>query len=194
MKLGIEADYFPGYEEDTRRLIDAYPFDYVFGSIHFLDDWHFTSKAGRPRFGTEDPDEAFQRYFELLGEMIGSGLFDIVAHPDAIRKEHFRPSRSMEEEYRTAARSIRGQSMSIEVNTAGLRRGAGSVYPDPAFLRPCVEEGVSVTLGSDAHHPDDVGRDFDAAFEALRAAGIDEIATYEGRRLVRRPLSSFIPT
>jgi histidinol-phosphatase (PHP family) len=191
IRLGIEADYFEDHEEKTKRLLAAYPFDYVLGSVHFLDDWHFTSRVGLPRYETEDPASVFPRYFELLGRMIGTGLFDIAAHADAIMREHFRPSGPLDHEYRTIARLLGNQGMAIEVSTAGLRRGAGSIYPNVNLLRACIEAGVPLTLGSDAHTPQDVGKDYDTAFETLHRLGVREIATYEGRRMHLRPLSDF---
>ncbi len=194
IKLGIEADYFVGHEDATRALLAAYPFDYVLGSIHFLGDWHFTSKQGLPRYQREDPGDAFPRYFELLGRMIETGLFDIVAHPDALRRGAFVAARPMEREHRRIASMLKARSMAIEVNTAGLRRGAGSVYPEPAFLEACVREGVPVTLGSDAHAPSDVGRDYAAAYELLRSLGVTRTATYERRRAGSRPLAALADT
>jgi histidinol-phosphatase (PHP family) len=191
IRLGIEADYFEGHEEKTKRLLDAYPFDYVFGSVHFLDDWHFTSRVGLPRYETEDPATVFPRYFELLGRMIETGLFDIAAHADAIKRERFRPSNSLDGEYREIARLLGAGGMAIEVSTAGLRRGAGSIYPSEELLRICIEAGVPVTLGSDAHSPEDVGKDYVRAFETLNRLGVREIATYEARAVRLRPLSDF---
>lgn len=191
IKLGIEADYFEGYESETRSLLEAYPFDYVLGSIHFLGDWHFTSRAGLPRYSTEDPAEAFPRYFELLKRMIASGLFDIVAHPDAIRRGNFRPAGPLDDLYGEVAALILEEGMSLEVNTAGIRRGAGFVYPEEAFLQICIERGVPLTIGSDAHDPDDVGRDYNEAFRVLARLGATEIATYSRRRSMLRPLSEF---
>ena len=188
IKLGIEADYFAGHERETKRLIDAYPFDYVLGSIHFLGDWHFTSKQGLSRYGSEDPAEAFPRYFELLKRMIGTGLFDIVAHADALRRGAFQPARTLEREHREVAALLRENGMAIELNTAGIRRGSGSVYPERNFLAACVAENVPITLGSDAHAPADVGKDYAEAYRLLADLGITEIATYEKRRLVKRPL------
>jgi histidinol-phosphatase (PHP family) len=192
IKLGIEADYFAGYEGETKRLLDAYPFDYVLGALHFLGDWHFTSKQGLPRYEKEDPAEAFPKYFELLKRMIGTGLFDVVAHPDALRRGAFKPARSMAKEHREVARLLARKGMAIEVNTAGIRRGVGSVYPDPDFLAACVAEKVPVTLGSDAHTPADVGRDYEAARTLLAGLGVSEVATYEGRRLVKTPLGAWL--
>lgn len=192
IKLGIEADYFVGHEVETRRLIAKYPFDYVLGALHFLGDWHFTSKQGLPRYESEDPAEAFPRYFELLKRMIGTGLFDIVAHPDALRRGAFKPARSLEKEHREVARLLREKGMALEINTAGVRRGVGSVYPERGFLEACAREGVPVTLGSDAHAPADVGRDFAAAYRLLSELGIAEVGTYERRRLAKTPLGAWL--
>ncbi len=188
IKLGIEADYFPGYEEDTRRLLEANNFDYVYGALHFLGDWHFSSKAGLGRYAGEDPEEVFPRYFELLKSMIETGLFDIVAHPDAIRRSGFFPKAPMEKYYGEVASLLSRRSMAIELNTGGIRRGAGSPYPEPAFLDACVREDVPVTLGSDAHRPGDVARDFDVAFDILRRAGVSSLAVWEGRVMKKLPI------
>lgn len=192
IKLGIEADYFPGHEDRTAELLDLYPFDYVLGSVHFLGDWHFSSKAGRDRYRREDPAEVFPRYYELLAGMIGTGLFDVLAHADAVRKIDFLPGGSLDAEYERIAGLLAGGGMAIEVNTAGLRRGAGSVYPDMELLEACVRKNVPVTLGSDAHTPADVGRDFSAAFELIEKAGAPSIATFSKRRMRRRPISGYM--
>ncbi len=190
IKLGIEADYFEGHEAETKRLLDSQPFDYVLGALHFLGDWHFTSKAGIERFSSEDPVESFPKYFEQLKRMIETGLFDVLAHPDALRRGAFQPARSMKNEHREIARLLAARGMAIEINTGGIRRGAGSVYPERGFLAACVAEGVPVTVGSDAHAPGDVGRDFGAVLELLEEFGVREVATYEKRRLDLAPLGA----
>src|SRR5207245_6846079 len=37
LRLGIEADYFPETVDELRCRLAPYPFDYVIGSVHFLD-------------------------------------------------------------------------------------------------------------------------------------------------------------
>lgn len=182
IKLGIEADYFKGYEKETNKLVESYPFDYVIGSLHFLGSWHFTSRAGLPRYKEEDPDEAFPAYFDMLEEMILTGIFDIVGHPDALKRRFFNPTIPLEPYYERIARAIREADMAAEVNSAGLRRDAGSIYPSREFLNVLIREGVPLTLGSDAHAPEDVGRDLDAALEAVVDAGGKELAIFNRRK------------
>ena len=186
--LGIEADYFVGYEDDTASLIASQPFDYVIGALHFLGDWHFSSKSHRDRYSVEDPEEVFPQYFGLLSKMIGTGLFDIIAHPDSIKKVGFTPSSSMEWYYRDIASMLEKHGMAIEVNTSGLRRGAGTIYPEETFLRVCAERDIPVTLGSDAHCPGDVARDFDIALDMIRRADVSTVAKFRGRKMLRFPV------
>jgi len=181
IKLGIEADYLEGYEKKTSALLSAYPFDYVIGSIHFLGDWHFTSRAGLVHYKSKDPDKAFPDYFRLLEKMIRTRLFDIAGHPDAIKREYFVPSIDLVPYYRMIADALIDTGMAAEVNTAGLRRGAGFLYPSREFLKVLVARNVPLTLGSDAHRPEDVGRDIGFAISILMDVGCEEVSIFERR-------------
>src|SRR3989338_4369217 len=54
VKIAIEADYIPGYEDKTRAIIEDYPYDYVIGSVHFIKDWGFDDPAQRGRWSKKD--------------------------------------------------------------------------------------------------------------------------------------------
>jgi len=191
IKIGIEADYLEGYEETISYLLSAFPFDYVLGSVHFLDGWHFTSRAGRDQYFEMEPSEVFPRYFEEVRKVIRTGLFDVLAHPDAIRKEYFQPPEPLDREYAAVADLLNEHGMAIEMNTAGLRREAGFIYPSEDFLKICLERDVPLTIGSDAHKPEDLGRDFDRVDKILKAAGRANIAVYSRRRMKKVPFSEF---
>jgi histidinol-phosphatase (PHP family) len=45
--------------------------------------------------------------------------------------------------------------------------------------------GVSMTFGSDAHDPKDVGRDFDKAVTLAKKAGYQEYVMFKGRKIVK---------
>ena len=69
-----------------------------------------------------------------------------------------------------------------------LRKPVRELYPHPDLLAACRERDVPVTLGSDAHSPDVVGRDFDRARELLRSAGYETVTVFELRRARQEPL------
>lgn len=189
VRLGIEMDYIPGQMEEIWDVASRYEFDYVYGAVHYIDGWGFSDSRHLSTYEGRDPDETYARYFELFREAVRDGGFDIMAHPDLVKKHGIETTLAIEELYREAAAAAARADVAIEVNTSGLRKRALDLYPSLPFLRACAERGVAVTLGSDAHAPDQVGMDFDLAVGFLRKAGIEEIATFESRKRRLRPLS-----
>src|SRR5882672_11263776 len=50
IKIGLEADFIPGYEEKTWAIIAGYDYDYIIGSVHFIKRWGFDDPAERERW------------------------------------------------------------------------------------------------------------------------------------------------
>ncbi len=188
IRLGIEADYIPGGEEVLARLLSTYPFDYVLGSIHYIDGWEFDHPAEVEGYSHRDIDDVYDRYFALLQEAARSGLFDIMAHPDLVKKFGYRSRANPAPWYEQTARVLAGCGVCVEVNTAGLRAPAGEIYPAVDFLKACRKHGVPATAGSDAHSPAQVGYAREEARKLLLAAGYREAAIFQGRRLSLVPL------
>jgi histidinol-phosphatase (PHP family) len=134
-------------------------------------------------------EDVWRRYFDALGDLAGSGLADILAHPDLVKIFGRRPPAGVIEEcHERAAAAIGAAGVALEVSTAGLRKPVRELYPDAGFLARCRERGVGATLASDAHVAQDVGRDFDAGLEHLRAAGYETLTVFEGRAARQEPL------
>ncbi|HAG07110.1 MAG TPA: histidinol-phosphatase, partial [Peptococcaceae bacterium] len=129
VRLGIEADYVPGYEKELACILGTYRFDYVIGSIHYLDGWGFDNPEQLAGYEGRDPDELYRAYFTLLGEAAASGLFDIIAHPDLIKKFGCRPATDPAPLYETAAAVFARAGVCVEVNTAGPRGPPPGNYP-----------------------------------------------------------------
>jgi histidinol-phosphatase (PHP family) len=181
IKLGIEADYIPKFANQTREALEQYDFDYVLGSVHSIDGWGFDDPRYLDGYDAYfDLYVLYERYFDLLVEAAQSGLFDVLAHPDLIKKY-----RQLEAEpvaiYEKVVPSLAKTGVAIEVSSAGLRKPCREIYPGPKFLDLCARHGVPVTLGSDAHEPGQVGCQFDELHEALATAGITQIAAFSGR-------------
>jgi histidinol-phosphatase (PHP family) len=175
VKLGLEVDYVPGREDELRELLSPYPWDYLLGSVHYIDH---LAVDGEPRLLDEvGVEEAWRLYFERLGAAARSGLFDSLSHPDLVKIFGERAAF----DYGPVADAIAESGVAVEVSTAGLRKPVGELYPHPDFLVACHQRGVPVTLASDAHSPDLVGRDFDRAVELLRSAGYQTITIFERR-------------
>jgi histidinol-phosphatase (PHP family) len=177
--MGIEADYRPHTVSDVRALLDSYPFDYVIGSVHFLEDWAFDDPRATSGYADRDIDEVWVRYLELAGDAAESGLFNIMGHLDLVKKFGYRPTRTLTKELDRLVDRIAKAGVLVEINTAGMHKPIGEAYPDPGILRRLHEAGVPITFGSDAHMPEHVGRDFEHAVKLARDAGYTRFGALE---------------
>jgi histidinol-phosphatase (PHP family) len=76
----------------------------------------------------------------------------------------------------------------LEVSSAGLHKRHGRMYPNPALLAEARRRGTAITLASDAHAPQEVGRDLDRAIEHAAEAGYDTVTVFDQRRARQEPL------
>jgi histidinol-phosphatase (PHP family) len=174
--LGIEADYRPSTVEEVRALLHGRPFDYVIGSVHHLGDWGFDDPRQMDRYEHADIDDMWVEYFDLVGDAAETGLFTIMGHMDLVKKFGYRATRTLGAELDRLLERLARAGVAVEINTAGLHKPVKEAYPSPDILRRLREAGVPITFGSDAHRPEEVGRDFVHAVDLARAAGYDSFA------------------
>ena len=192
LRLGIEADYVRGAEQQIESLLAAREFDYVVGSIHFVCE-RAVDHDGYDAWAAAGPDEIWSGYFELLAEAARSGLFDILAHPDLVKfwgSGRPRPEGDPRRYYEPAVEAIADSGIAVEVSTAGLRKPVGEIYPAPAFAEMCAEAGAPFALSSDAHEPEHVGYAYEQAEALLGSLEVGEICVFERRRRRLEPLGT----
>jgi histidinol-phosphatase (PHP family) len=133
----------------------------------------------------------WRTYFEWLGQAAASGMFDILAHPDLVKywgRERPWPERDLRYFYEVAMEGIAESGIAVEVSTAGLRKPVGELYPSRAFLEMVLDAGNPIALSSDAHTPEDLGRDYDEALALLEELGVTELAVFENRERRLEPI------
>lgn len=189
LKVGLEADYFPSSENLIRTLLQQYHFDFVLGSIHFIDYWSFDydPQLGWPE---RDVDEVYRSYLSLMEKMVQSNLFDVLAHLDVIKVFGNRNKKSLEIEWNALLHSISQADLSIEVSTAGLRKLVGEIYPHHTILRQAATLGIPITIASDAHTPSDVGDRWEKAVLYAQELGYTQYSSFtkRNRRMHELPL------
>ncbi len=137
VKLGLEVDYVPGREDETRELLAPYPWDYLLGSVHFIDG---LGVDGEPRLlDAVGVEEAWQRYFETLAAAARSGLFDSLSHPDLVK---IFGVRAQSFDYGEVADAIAESGVAIEVSTAGLRKPVGRALSPSRTSSPPAESAA----------------------------------------------------
>ncbi len=189
IKLGLEIDWIRGREDQLKAIIDAYPWDYVLGSVHFIGDCSVDYKHPDYDIWTrKDVDEIWSLYFDALGEAASSGLYDILSHPDLVKIWDKKPEGDLRRFYEISLDRIAEADVAIEVSTAGLRKPIREIYPSMDLLKLLVDAGKPVVLSSDAHRPEDLGYGYDLAQEYLCSAGVKEIAVFNKRRRSMAPL------
>jgi histidinol-phosphatase (PHP family) len=181
IRLSTEADFIPGHERQLEVILGHYDWDYVIGSVHFIDDWGFDDGRYVNGFANWDIDALYARYFELVGASAETGLFNTIGHADLVKKFGHRPTCNLSEAYACLASRLAQAGVCVEVNTAGLRKPVGEIYPHPDLLRACRGAGVPVTLGSDAHAPGEVAADFTSGCDLLRSVGYHSYVRYASR-------------
>lgn len=179
---GVEADWLPGHVSFTRDMLTTLDLDMVLGSVHFLDDWAFDDPDLIDRYLSVETDALWERYFAEFAAAAGSGLFDVMAHPDLVKKFGSRPSIDPSPLYERTADAIAEGGCAVEVNTAGLRKPAAEIYPSLALLAACRRRGVPATIGSDAHDPREVGAGGASARALLLEAGYRSVVVFRHRR------------
>ncbi len=187
--FGIEADYYEGCESFLERWLNEQPFDLVLGSIHYIGGWGFDNPDNRAVWDRTDIRRAWQDYFVLVAKLADTRLFDVLTHPDLPKKfGHRIDEKQLREWAAPALDRVAAAGMAIEINTAGLRKPVGEMYPAPAILELAHERSIPITFGSDAHAPGDVGAGFAAATAMALAVGYSERARFRSRQRSLVPL------
>jgi len=181
IRLAVEADFIADHEATLAGVLDRHPWDYVLGSVHFIGDWGMDDGRYLATYDTWDIDELYETYFGLILRAADSGHFDTIAHLDLVKKFGHRARKNLADLYERVARGLAAAGVAVEVNTAGLHKPVGELYPHLDLLKACNRFGVPATLGSDAHAPEEVARDFPVAVAHLQAAGYERILTYRNR-------------
>jgi histidinol-phosphatase (PHP family) len=202
VRLGLEMDYYEGREDDIAATVQRYedligrPFDFVLGAVHSLNGIFFSSSHHAPAlFEGQETEAVYHDFFMRMAKAVRSGLFDVMAHVDLIKKytgQLYPPVPF--DRYRASAQvfveSLLEARVGIEINPKGLKYSVAEICPSDQLLSLYVSEAKArrvapiITLGSDAHRVGDVGARLSAGVEALRRAGHDTITLFEKRERI----------
>ena len=178
VRLGMETDWFPGFEKWAEALHQRAEFHYCLGSVH----WQGPEYADR--FETWNPDDFRRSYWTNLAESAETGLFDCLAHPDLIKNYHPDTWRfeDWQDDIAAALDRIARTGVCMELNTSGLNKSYPEMNPSPSMLRLMGERGIPVVIGSDSHQPHRVGENFIRALHTLQKAGYTEVCVFKNRQ------------
>lgn len=168
VSLGMECEYIPKFHafyED--ELFGQHGFEYLVGGPHFFTDdygnWHGTYS------GAVD-SKALGHYGKYVQEMIASGLFAFIAHPDLFGVCYQNWDADTIACSRDILAAAAEHDVGLEINALGLAKIARKkpdnpypLYPWLPFWELATEYDVKTIVNADAHRPEDLLRQTGAA-------------------------------
>ncbi len=174
---GCEVDWLG--EGEDRKLSDELwqDFHWILGSVHFLDGWPFDAPDEAQHWEEYGGiDAIWRRYFEEWCIAASSKWpFDVMAHPDLVKKFGFWPSFDPLPLYKEAIEAASSKGRMIELNTSGAYYPCEEMFPALDFLRLAHRANIPCSIGSDAHAPHLVDRGIKEGYRLLYEAGYREI-------------------
>ena len=180
MEFGMDVHNVEQFKKDLQRR----HFDFVLGSIHFVDDLDVYFE---PYWSGKTVFQAERRYLEATLESVKlHDDFDVLAHLTYISKTkcHPAPRPVPYAEHRELIDEIlkvlAAKGKGMELNTSGMDRCGGFLPTADIFRRFRELGGEIVTVGSDAHTTDRVGQ---YSFDACRILQdiFGHVCTFEDR-------------
>lgn len=185
--LGVESDYFSDHIDLYKSVYKDYPFDYIIGSVHFVDDISVFDKDHWNQLNRDGRIKRKRQYYHLIEQSAKSGLFQILGHIDVMKTLHgdflSLPNNMIDNTLKVIAQ----EKVAIEINTSGEFKGCGW-YPAADILERAHHYGIDVTFGSDAHVPERVGDEFETVKRVLKDIGYKEWCYFRNKKKVYSPL------
>lgn len=185
IKTGIEIGLEPDKYESINNFISSNNFDFVIASSHLING----KDPYYPEFFEGKSDyQAFYEYFEsIVTNLELFSDFDVYGHLDYVVR--YSPNKSLNYSYNTFKDIIDkilikllDLNKGIELNTNGYRLGLNFPNPCIDILKRYKELGGDIiTIGSDAHNPEDIAYNFDIAENILSDCGFKYYCTFLNR-------------
>ena len=175
-KYSGKIDILCGTECDYYSEIDRQSYDYVIGSVHYIDcGGIFRHIDNTPEMLQAAIDEAFggdayalsEHYYSLVADVVNKTKADVIGHFDLIVKLNA-DNKFFDEDnprYVAAADSALDALLKtgrpFEINTGAVSKGYRDFpYPSLRILKYIAAHGGSVILSSDSHRKETLMYDF----------------------------------
>jgi histidinol-phosphatase (PHP family) len=190
VKIASEVDYFGPVFEQYKQQIHPYlsEFDYLIGSIHVIswlgvEPWGVDDEKFQYQFRRYGSDKIYQEYYDSILRMVKTGFYDVIGHLDLPKKFGNLPNHPDQiwDKVLHILDAIQQTGMVVEINTSGLLKPIKEQYPSEHILRECINRQIPITLGSDSHHPESVGYQFDTIITMVKKCGLTHLCLFNKR-------------
>jgi len=174
--LGVEVGYNPSAEAEILDFLAKYTWDRIGLSYHYFEEngRHINmlsrKKVNWDEFSRIGVSKVIGSYFDGLISAVHNIPAQVLCHLDAVLRFH--PDLYFDDRHKDQIAvlldAVGHKAMALEINTSGYVH-RGSPYPQAWIVEKAVEKGIHLSLGSDAHRPEDVGRYFDRIPDFMKA-------------------------
>lgn len=178
----------------TDEILGKYDYDVVISSVHAVRYGEYNAPYSTIDFSKTSNaqlDEYIKRYFDELLQMVSAVNCDIMAHLTCpfryiVGKYGINvDTKSYEDQICKILDCIIEKSICMEINTSGIGTRFGALMPERWIIEKFKSMGGQyITLGSDAHAPENVGKGFVEAIELLKSLGFEGYYYFEKRKRV----------
>jgi len=179
---GIEFSE-PHLYRDELAALSKLPYDYILGSVHYWYRDMFPSRMVKEGVPVE---VCYALYWEEVLATVKAGGFDALGHFDFPKRYYDRLIIDTDKLHEICIAMVQNH-ICPEINTSSLRKNAAEPMPGREILsiyNSC--GGKYVTVGSDAHRPEELAAGNAQARELIDYFGFEEIIFM--RREAREPL------
>jgi len=186
IKLGVELGQPHLFPETSNAILADFPYDYVLASAHKLPEGMDVSELDYSKIGEE---ELCSMYLRQLKQLIYWNNFDCIGHLDLIKRYSaavYKKNITLACQYellKEVLELVISNGKGIEINTSGLRQTPKETMPGFDIVKLYKGLGGEIlTIGSDAHFAEDVGKGLNEAVYLARKAGFRFITVFNGRK------------
>ena len=183
--FGVELGVQPHLRRELALYAKSFPFDFIIASSHLCnrkDPYYPSFYEGR------SDEEAYREYFLSIPDNLKAfSNVDVYGHLDyVVRYGNTKDSEYHYETYRDVLdrilTTLLEKEKGIEINTGAIGYHLKDLNPCTDIIKRYRELGGEIiTIGSDAHTPENIARGFDRAAEVLSACGFKYYTTFENR-------------
>lgn len=182
VELGLQKHIF----SELHNYVQNHPFDFIIASSHLCnggDPYYPDFFEGRKE------DDIYEEYFSSILENVKIFTdYDVYGHLDYIvRYGPNKDARYSYEKYRdifdSLLKVIIEKGKGIELNTGGVKYGLKDLHPASSVLKRYKELGGEIiTIGSDAHTPENLLHHFSRAKAVLEECGFQYYTIFKERK------------
>lgn len=182
VKIGIEVCNFKNQSE-VKKILDAWDFDYIIGSVHFLWGWGYDASKIKFEWENHDLRDIYEEYTCEVEKLAESKIYDILGHPFNIRLFNYFPDFDVTNYLERVAEALKKADMAVDVNTGTkYRYPVKEISPYADFMKVAAAYDLPIIISSDAHKPEDCGKFSDEAVEYVKSFGYRKMSKFSKRK------------